>query len=412
MAAPWSTGLRIPLGPDEGSGRSRAASPDSSSKKYAATPDFPVEVMAGAAREFADIYSGCVEVPRQFFFMSYLTCLGNIVADQLTLTSFINHQPRLYTLLLGKSGVDRKSTAISKTVEFFESAQTDLKVCRGAGSAEGLQKTLERSHKLVLFLDEFKQFIGKCKIDSSVLLPCVNTLFESNRYESQTSQKEIVLRDVYLSLLAASTVATYENTWSKHFTDIGFNNRLWLVAGSAEQQFAIPPRLPEGAEEKLKQHLQDVIRFARDHRELDLTPDAKRLYVHWYENRDRLTTHATRIDTYATRLMPLLAVNSLKQAVDEDIVRAVIALCDHQLEVRKALDPIDADTQLAALEQKIQRVLSRGPLGKYALKKAVNYARVGLGPYTQALRNLTEAGHVRWDKGKQAHVLIQQGGGE
>jgi hypothetical protein len=396
----------IPLGPDEGSGRSGAASPVA--KKYAATPDFPADVMAGAAGEFADIYSSCVEVPRQFFFMSYLTCLGNVVADQLSLTSFINHQPRLYTLLLGKSGVDRKSTAISKTVEFFESAQTDLKVCRGAGSAEGLQKTLERSNKLVLFLDEFKQFIGKCKIDSSVLLPCVNTLFEANRYESQTSQKEVVLRDVYLSLLAASTVATYENTWSKHFTDIGFNNRLWLVAGSAEQQFAIPPRLPEGAETKLKQHLQEVIRFAKEHRELDLTPDAKRLYVRWYETRNRQTTHATRIDTYATRLMPLLAVNSLKKEVDEEVVRAVIALCDHQLEVRRALDPIDADTQLAALEQKIARVLARGPLGKYPLKKAVNYARVGLGPYTQALRNLTENGHVRFDKGAQLYYLVEQ----
>jgi len=408
MAASWSNGLMIPMGPDEGSGRSGAASPN---KKFKETPDFPLDVMAGAAGEFADSYSGCVEVPRQFFFMSYLTCLGNIVADHLTLTSFINHQPRLYTLLLGKSGVDRKSTAISKTVEFFEKAQTDLKVCRGVGSAEGLQKTLERGKKLLLFLDEFKQFIGKCKIDSSVLLPCVNTLFESNRYESQTSQKEIVLRDVYLSLLAASTVDTYANTWSKHFTDIGFNNRLWLVSGSAENQFAIPPRLPEGTENKLRENLQKVIRFARDQRELDLTPDAKRLYTRWYESRDRNTTHATRIDTYATRLMPLLAVNRLRKVVDEEAVHAAIVMCDHQLEVRKALDPIDADNQLASLEQKIQRVLSRGPLGKYALKKAVNYSRVGLGPYSQALRNLTEGGHVRWDKGQQVHVLIPQAGG-
>lgn len=202
---------------------------------------------------------------------------------------------------------------------------------------------------------------------------------------------------------------TYANTWSKHFTDIGFNNRLWLVAGTAEHQFAIPPKLPEGTEEKLRLHLQDVIRFARDHRELDLTPDARRLYVQWYESRDRKTTHATRIDTYATRLMSLLAVNSLKAAVDEQVVRAVIALCDHQLEVRKALDPIDADNQLAALETKIQRILGREPLGKYPLKKAANYARVGLGPYTQALRNLVEGGHIRWDKKDQLYHLVEQG---
>jgi hypothetical protein len=407
MSTPFISRLQIPMGPSTGSGRSGAAS----QKPSAATPDFPADVMAGAAGEFADIYSSCVEVPRQFFFMSYLTCLGNILADKITLTSFISHQPRLYTLLLGKSGDDRKSTAISKTVEFFERAHADLKVCRGVGSAEGLQKTLERGRKLVLFLDEFKQFIGKCKIDSSVLLPCVNTLFESNSYESQTSQKEIILKDVYLSLLAASTVATYENTWSKHFTDIGFNNRLWLVSGSADHKFAIPPRPPEGAEEKLQKELQNVIRFAGEHRELDLTPDARKLYVSWYENRGR-GVHSTRIDTYAARLMPLLAMNSQKPVVDEQVVWSVIAMCDHQLEVRKALDPIDADNQLAALEQKTQRVLARGPLGKSELKRAVNYARVGLGPYTQALRNLTENGHVRFDKAAQKYSLIKQEGAD
>ena len=396
MSTPFSR-LQIPMGPDAGSGRSGAASLSTTS------PDFP-DVMAGAAGEFADIYNGCVEVPRQFFFMSYLTCLGSIVSDQITLASFINHQPRLYTLLLGKSGDDRKSTAISKTVEFFQSARADLKVCRGVGSAEGLQKTLERGKKLVLFLDEFKQFIGKCKIDSSVLLPCVNTLFESNCYESQTSQKEIILKDVYLSLLAASTIATYENTWSKHFTDIGFNNRLWLVTGSAEQKFAIPPRPPEGAEEKLQANLQAVIRFAGDHRELDLTPDARRLYVRWYENRGR-GTHSTRLDTYATRLMPLLAVNSLKSVVDEQVVRSVIAMCDHQLAVRKMYDPIDADNQLAALEEKTRRVLERGPLGESELKRAIHYSRVGLGPYTQALRNLRESGEIRFDKASRKWLL-------
>ena len=143
--------------------------------------EFPSEVISGAAGEFANLYSQYLEVPRHFFFMSFLTCLGSLVADQLTLASELDPQPRLYTLLLGESGDDRKSTAISKTVNFFQETSAGFPVCWGVGSAEGLQKKLERGKKLVLCLDEFKQFISKCKIDSSVLLPCVNTLFESPR---------------------------------------------------------------------------------------------------------------------------------------------------------------------------------------------------------------------------------------
>jgi hypothetical protein len=368
--------------------------------------DFP-DVLIGAAGEFAKVYSSCVEVPPQFFFMAYLTCLGNIVSDQIDLASFNKSQPRFYTLLLGKSGTDRKSTAISKTVEFFKSAHVELHVCRGASSAEGLQKMLERNKRLLLFLDEFKQFLGKCRIETSVLLPCVNSLFEDNNYEAQTSKRDIRLSGVYLSLLGASTVATYENTWSKQFTDIGFNNRLFLVTGSAERRFSIPPNPPEGAEDKLRDNLRSVLRFAQDHRKFDLTPDAKQLYDRWYMSMST-SVHAVRLDTYALRFMPLLAINSLKPVIDEQIVQAVIALCDYQLAVRKTYDPIDADSQLAALEEKIRRVLgAKGPLTERDLKRAIHVKRCGLGLYDQAMEKNRKHGYISWNKAEKRYYLVE-----
>jgi hypothetical protein len=144
---------------------------------------FPQGVITGAAGRFADVYSSNLESPREFFFMSYLTCLGAILAKRLTLSSELKPQPRLYTLLLGQSADDRKSTAIEKTVDFFRDTidrDAGFHVCHGVGSAEGLQKRLEDTKEgLLLYLDEFKTFVSKCKIDSSVLLPCVNKLLNS-----------------------------------------------------------------------------------------------------------------------------------------------------------------------------------------------------------------------------------------
>jgi hypothetical protein len=51
--------------------------------------------------------------------MAALTCLGNVVCRRITLASVIRPQPRLYTVILGESGDDRKSTTIRLTVEFF-----------------------------------------------------------------------------------------------------------------------------------------------------------------------------------------------------------------------------------------------------------------------------------------------------
>jgi hypothetical protein len=205
--------------------------------------EFPAWVMSGVAGDFATLYSSYLEVPVHFLYITFITCLGSVIADSLTLASEIAPQPRLFVLLLGESADDRKSTALNKVVEFFKSSVDGFSVCLGVGSAEGLQERLKDNNRLLLCLDEFKQFVSKCKIEASVLLPCINTLFESNHYESRTKKTKIDLNNVYLSMMAASTLDTYENTWSKQFTDIGFNNRLFLVPGSGKRKHSLPAKI-------------------------------------------------------------------------------------------------------------------------------------------------------------------------
>ena len=129
---------------------------------------FPKFAMGGLAGDFADLYSSYLEPPKEFFYFSFLTCLGSVLANRLTLASEIRPQPRLYTLILGQSADDRKSTAISKTVEFFKEALGTFHVCYGVGSAEGLQEKIKEcgNNGLLLFFDELKAFVSKCKIEA------------------------------------------------------------------------------------------------------------------------------------------------------------------------------------------------------------------------------------------------------
>ena len=192
---------------------------------------FPEHVISGIAERFAKLYSDHLEPPLQFFCFAFLACLGSVLAGRLTLTSEIKPEPRLYILLVGESADDRKSTAAQKTTEFFaEAFSSAFSVCNGVGSAEGLQQKIKRApgQRLLLFYDEMKAFVSKCQPESSVLLPCVNTLFESTRYETQTKNHSIELKDAHLSLLGCSTISTYQNMWSPQFIDIGFINRLFL----------------------------------------------------------------------------------------------------------------------------------------------------------------------------------------
>ncbi len=372
---------------------------------------FPMQVISGAAGEFARLYSAHMEPPIEFFYMAFLTCLGNVLADRLTLASEIQPQPRMYTVLLGESADERKSTAIQKVTKFFEeffggSIAESLRqygyyfcVSWGVGSAEGLQKVLEEANKTLLGIDELKAFVGKCKTPGSVLLPVVNTLYEKNESDNRTKTTNVVLRDEYLSVLAACTAKTYEEIWDSTFTAIGFTNRLFIVPGRGRKRFSIPHQIPEEKKILVMCLLSGVIHLAEQIRMLPITENARNKYDQWYMNLES-SVHTKRLDTYALRLMSLLAVNDLKMEVDEETVDKVLALANWQLAVRRQYDPIDADTIVAKLEEKVRRYLSikvKGPLTERDLRRFTNADKAGIWAFRMATKNLAAVGDIVFD---------------
>jgi hypothetical protein len=375
----------------------RQFAPGQANKENGDTLAFPSYIMTGAAGYFSEVLADCMEPPRHFFFMSYLTCMGAVLSNRITLKSELGPQPRLYVVILGESADDRKSTAISKTVDFFMSAVSDFRACFGVGSAEGLQRRFLKDSNILLVYDELKAFVGKAKVDGSVLLPCVCTLFESNRYESHTKDREIILSGACLSILAASTIATYERTWDAAFQDIGMTNRLFIVPGQGKRQHAIPGRVPFHEWDTMKYEINKVLRTASTTPELDVTPGARALYESWYLNLEQ-SIHTKRLDTYALRFLILLAVNAGKDEVDEPIVQDAIDLMNWQLQARRLHDPIDADSAVAKIEEKIRRVLTTGPRSDRDLKRTVHYNRIGTWAFTSAIRNLTKSNEIHFDK--------------
>ena len=376
--------------------------------------EFPTSVMAGLAGDFARLYAEYMEPPAAFFFLSFLTCLGNILAGFITLESQLRPNSRLYTLLLGQSADDRKSTAIAETVKFFQKSvqmsDTTLSICHGVGSGEGLAKRLAQSHRLLLLFDEFKMFVSKCKIEASILLSAVVTLFESNTYENYTKKSAVAIYDAHLSMLAACTLDTFQAMWTSAFTDIGLNNRLFLVTGSGERKFSIPQVVPIEKVQALATRLREIISGIGAGKIYSIDAAAFKLFDSWYLSLPK-SIHAKRIDTLAMRLMVLLAANEQKDTIDVDIVKKAMRLADWQLEVRKRVDPIDADSVSAKLEEKIRRCLrTKGPLKEHELKDSVNAWRSGLWLYEQAKKNLISANEIQFHGKFKKFVLLSENG--
>jgi Bifunctional DNA primase/polymerase, N-terminal len=374
---------------------------------------FPYHVMTGAAGYFADTYVDYIEAPAQFLFIAYLACLGAVISPRLRLRSVLDTQARIFAVLLGESATERKSTTLNIVAKHFKSVVEDFNICWGVGSAEGLQKVLNRKTRnenkpmgTLLTYDELKAFVSKCNIDSSVLLPIVNTLFESNLYETHTKKQDINIDDAYLSMMAATTINTYNRIYNAAFLDIGFPNRIFLVSGTAERKHSIPQKVPEYETDQMKNHLIKVLQHVGQSLELDVTPKAKEIYHKWYMSLEQ-TLHAKRLDTYSLRFMMLLAVNNLKREIDADTVNDAIALCNWQLEIRKMYDPIDAEGKTAKMEESIRRVLKREPLKDYQLKQATGANRAGLWVFESAKKNLERSKEIAWGKKDKQWFYIE-----
>jgi hypothetical protein len=355
---------------------------------------FPESIISGWAGEFTNLYSQYVESPKPFLFISFLCCLGSILSPKLALKSERPFQPRLYVLLLGESAVERKSTALDLPVEFFrEYFKGQLNLCFGVGSAEGLQLKISETPNgnLLLLVDEFKSLLNKCKIEGSVLLPCLNTLFEKNFYESRTKHSDIHVENGHLSILAASTIATYESVWSSVFIDIGLPNRLFIVPSTSKRLYPVPLKIPDNIKRNLAEKIQtEVLDTVDMHLEVELTKEAEKIFSDWYfDIAKEETIHTKRLDTYALRFMPLFAVNEGKTIVDEAIVEKVITLMNWQKSVREEFDPIDANSIIAILEEKIRRRLKKSTHTTGELKHFIKVSKEGLWTFNMALNNLS-----------------------
>jgi hypothetical protein len=139
---------------------------------------------------------------------------------------------------------------------------------------------------------------------------------------------------------------------------------------------------------------------------LRLTPAAAKRWETWYHAMSR-TVHTRRLDTYGWRFMLHLALQQgALEEVDDDTLRRVCLLLEHQLELRRQLDPVDAEGAVATFEELVRRQLRiRGLLTRRELRRYTNADRHGLWIFSTALENLQKAGDIRYDaKAQRFHL--------
>lgn len=370
-------------------------------------PAFPEQAYLGLADEIASLYAEHLEAPKAFLYIDALTFLGTLLATSLRLDSELREEPRLFTVKVARSGTDRKSSSQDTMEHFFAPLfeSREIKICYGAGSAEGLQKIMESSPSTLLVYDELRSFVDKASVQQSVLLPMVATLFHRTKYENATKHSEIKLTDAHLSVVSACTNDTFLTMFTPQFRNIGLLNRLFVVTGRRTTRHPIPKTIPYSLVTALRERVRLLVEQAgRERPAIAFDADARDRWSAWYLDLAD-SPYATRLDVYGLRFLMLLAATTDTWRITLPLVEAVIALLAYQFAVRRELDPIDAEGVVARMERLILRHLAKGSMYESRLQKKCDVRYNGLWSYEMAKKNVSAQSWLKTKKVGKGRLL-------
>ena len=330
------------------------------------------------------------------------------MSGRFTLDIGLDSDTRLYTVTVGESADTKKSTAQRKVVKFFQGLNLpEWSVCHGVGSAEGLAKAHDECSRVCMVVDELKTLLQKTHIRGSVLLPMLASLYEQTYYQNETQNTSIHLDNARLTLMANSTIDTYESLWDHESLAIGLVNRLFLMTNPGKARVAWPKRPERTTLDALSARIRLQL-LTEPPEPYKITADAQRIWGNWYANLPK-SEFAKRLDGLGFRLMPIYTATMDKLEVDTEVITAVVAVLDYEFTVRKELQPIDADNAVAKMEQKIVRSLDvHGPLTRRDLVKYCNAHRTGEWIFRTSLENMMGVKVVAYDARSGHYHLADQ----
>jgi hypothetical protein len=379
---------------------------------------FPQAALKGSLAELAHTLLDDTEVPVEFGFMSGMTAFGLIASEHLRIAGDgLGIIPNLYTVLVAPTG-GKKSTAVTKVVDFFLKSKyvtrdlddfANTLVFPKAGSGEGLlklfyqwKKVLENGKELwkrqertrvLLTPDEFQEMLNKCRLENSTLAPEITSLFDGTVAGNATRDKKDAVDKAHLGIIGCITTKLWDETWAQGSErSLGLLNRLFLVSSLPRPQVFSPPPANQEKLYELRTRIDDQIQKILRSKPLEITADAMEEFKKFYLQVDPSQEEATRIETIVKKLAMVLAATNDKDRIDLGIAKMAISLGLYQLQVRKLLNPSEAQNAVAQCENRLMAYLERHPNVWFSVNRLADRTKlqkaIGSGIIIQALKNL------------------------
>ncbi|MBU2258869.1 MAG: DUF3987 domain-containing protein [Candidatus Omnitrophica bacterium] len=275
----------------------------------------------GFLKDYVNFAEPLTEAPIQYHIATALslvaTCLGRSVYLSEGATEYY---PNLYVLVIGESGITRKSTATGLAKRFLSNIDSSL-VLGALGSKEAFLEAFRNNYCHLIIFDELKQLLDNAEksygtgiiTDFTMLWSCP----PSHRFEFKSmDEKEREIKDPTLNILSCTTP-----DWlmiKEHDIGGGFLGRfLPIFSTKPVKRMPIRPKMDSGEFERL---ISELKRIREIKGEYVWTEEAQRLFEGLYnelmdglekeEEKTKLQPYWSRIDTHIRKLAMIFDVCS------------------------------------------------------------------------------------------------------
>ena len=381
-------------------------------------PQFPSWVMNGTSiyENFVKPICATNERIDYFMWMPTAALLMNYLGTKVKV-SFKSWKPSFYLVLIGEKDKAHKSSSIKDGMKFLECAgilsmySKETKNADGktlvweAGSPEGLGTDMQRTNckNAVLFYDELSSLVMKAHIEGSGMMGALLKLYESANFANSVKKKTEVFSvapDSYVaSVITATTDQRFQELWGQFAgEDTGLNTRFTFVLQ--------PEQMPE-----------DQLEQALSEQEIHEAAQKTKVFIDKAVNQGRYQfdygfdgeamlkecqkTCGGRTEIRAEKWALYFAVDLGREVIDSECIERGVALAMYETAVKKFLEPEEADSKLAGLQQKMARLLERTkgyslPLSTF--KAETGARKVGTEMWNKAFFGLVKDGVIEFEQ--------------
>lgn len=310
-------------------------------------------------RSFCEKYlkyaSALTDAPDIYHDFSALSLLSLAVGRTPIRISPTQKYPNLWVILIGRSGIDRKSSAIDLALRVLPD---DYVTLPSDFTPEGLQESLGKQSQGLIWREEISGFLESLKkkdyMSGTPDLLC--HLFDCpTRYGRTLRKASFDLHDVCFNIMATTTPSRFNETVRLQDFNSGFLSRFLIVYG--RKAFSLPRRGWMGSDterlnecRKLWRDLYDA--FHKQKREFEFAEPALELASAWQTMKEEEAMQCadakeadfkgavvTRLADYVIKLSALYEVDKVSNSIVSNLVESRILISVES--VQKACSTVD-----------------------------------------------------------------------